>query len=63
VFRASTPLVVSLCDYAFLGRQLPDLKTWLALLGLLAGACGYVYTGGAVEVRVPSCSLETARWW
>lgn len=44
VFRASTPIIVSVCDYVFLGRELPSTKSWLALLGLLAGACLYVLT-------------------
>lgn len=51
VFRASTPIIVSLCDYAFLGRQLPDALSWLSLLGLLAGTVGYVYYDATFEVR------------
>ena len=36
VFRASTPIVISLCDWLFLGRELPDRRSACALLGLLA---------------------------
>ena len=42
VFRASTPLVVSLADYFFLGRALPSCRSWLSLIGLVCGVCGYV---------------------
>ena len=35
VFRASTPLMISLCDYWFLGRELPDRRSTVALLCLL----------------------------
>ncbi|KAG2498722.1 hypothetical protein HYH03_003462 [Edaphochlamys debaryana] len=41
-FRSSTPLVLSLCDYFFLGRMLPSLRSWLSLVVLLAGSVGYV---------------------
>eukprot|EP00908_Phaeocystis_cordata_P004499 Transcript_14879.p2 GENE.Transcript_14879~~Transcript_14879.p2 ORF type:complete len:318 (-),score=164.82 Transcript_14879:1463-2416(-) len=42
VFRASTPLMISLCDYWFLGRELPDRRSTVALLCLLLMAVGYV---------------------
>ena len=44
VFRASTPIVVSVADYVFLGRALPSCRSWLALLGLCLGVAGYVAT-------------------
>jgi GDP-mannose transporter len=44
VFRASTPIVVCVCDYMFLGRELPSRKSALALLGMVVGACAYVAT-------------------
>lgn len=50
MFRASTPLVVSVCDYLFLGRELPDQRSILALLGLLAGTLGYVYSDSTIVV-------------
>ena len=43
VFRASTPLVIAILDYMFLGRELPSGRSWVALLLLLLGASGYVY--------------------
>lgn len=42
VFRASTPLIISIFDYIFLGRELPSTRSWLCLLGLLCGAISYV---------------------
>jgi len=51
VFRASTPLVISLCDYAFLNRALPNMKSTVCLLGLLAGAAVYVMWDHAFEVK------------
>ena len=44
VFRASTPIVVSVADFVFLGRALPSCRSWLALLGLCFGVAGYVLT-------------------
>jgi solute carrier family 35 protein len=38
VFRSSTPLVISLLDYLFLGRTWPTARSWLALGGILVGA-------------------------
>lgn len=32
-FRASIPLVVSVLDYLMMGRELPKLRSWLALSG------------------------------
>lgn len=35
VFRACVPIVVALLDWAFMGRQLPSLRSWLALAVLV----------------------------
>eukprot|EP00924_Labyrinthula_sp_SR-Ha-C_P009417 snap_masked-scaffold_2-processed-gene-23.35-mRNA-1 protein AED:0.03 eAED:0.03 QI:0/-1/0/1/-1/1/1/0/295 len=43
VFRASTPLIISILDYYFLGRHLPDRRSWMCLIFLLVGAMSYVY--------------------
>jgi GDP-mannose transporter len=51
VFRASTPLVISVADYMFLGRELPSLRSFLALLGLLVGTAGYVLSDKNFEVK------------
>mmetsp|Transcript_20459 Transcript_20459/g.46435 ORF Transcript_20459/g.46435 Transcript_20459/m.46435 type:complete len:339 (+) Transcript_20459:77-1093(+) len=44
VFRSATPLVVSVLDFFFLGRELPSRKSTISLLGILAGAIAYVLT-------------------
>lgn len=44
VFRACSPLCVSILDYLFLGRELPSWRSTAALMGVLAGAVGYVLT-------------------
>lgn len=51
VFRFSTPLCVSICDYLFLGRHLPGARSWASLLALLVGAAGYALTDAAFVVR------------
>jgi solute carrier family 35 protein len=51
VFRASTPLVIALCDYAFLGRQLPGMRSAACLVALLLGALGYVYSDAGFAVH------------
>ncbi len=47
----STPLVLSFCDYLFLGRSLPNLRSWGCLLVLLGGSVGYVLTDTAFQVH------------
>lgn len=51
VFRASTPLFISLCDWLFLGRELPDRMSTVALLGLLGCATGYVLTDASFHIK------------
>mmetsp|Transcript_6554 Transcript_6554/g.15759 ORF Transcript_6554/g.15759 Transcript_6554/m.15759 type:complete len:410 (+) Transcript_6554:136-1365(+) len=40
--RASTPIVIAVVEYLFLGRALPSLRSWAALAGLLVGVAAYV---------------------
>jgi GDP-mannose transporter len=42
VFRASTPIAVSVADWLFLGRDLPNRRSTLSLAAL--AACAYLYT-------------------
>jgi len=42
VFRACSPLCVSVLDWLFLGRELPGMRSLMALVGVLCGAVGYV---------------------
>ena len=40
--HTSTPLIISLADYWFLGRELPSLRSWVCLGLLVGGAVSYV---------------------
>lgn len=51
VFRSSTPILIALMDYCFLGRALPNARSWAALLAIVVGALAYVYTDSNFEVR------------
>jgi GDP-mannose transporter len=42
-FRSSTPLVLSLFDYIFLGRELPGGRSVFSLVLLLLSCAGYTY--------------------
>lgn len=53
-FRSSTPLILSLCDYLFLGRQLPSLRSVSSLLGVLVSCAGYALVDHAFDVRAYS---------
>jgi solute carrier family 35 protein len=44
VFRASTPLTLSVCEWLCLGRELPGLRSAACLVTLLAAAAAYVAT-------------------
>ena len=50
VFRATTPIAVSMGDYFCLGRQLPSLKSWICLVGLIIGAYFYMMTDAGYHV-------------
>lgn len=54
VFRASTPLAISVLDYVFLGRDLPSLKSGFSLICLFIGAMSYVRADSQFEVRAYS---------
>eukprot|EP00970_Alexandrium_tamarense_P008453 scaffold1618_cov196-Alexandrium_tamarense.AAC.13 len=51
VFRFSTPIVVSIADYLFLGRKLPNPRSWACLFALLIGAFAYANTDSAFHVK------------
>jgi GDP-mannose transporter len=42
-FRSSTPLILSLCDYFFLGRELPRGRSVFSLVLLLVSCAGYTH--------------------
>jgi len=51
VFRASTPLIISIGDWAFLERELPKWRSFLCLIGLLFGATCYVMSDHQFEIK------------
>lgn len=53
-FRSSTPLVLCICDYMFLGRQLPSSRSIACLLGLLLSSAGYAAVDHMFDVRAYS---------
>jgi GDP-mannose transporter len=53
-FRSSTPLVLCVCDYVFLGRQLPSSRSIICLLGLLLSSAGYAAVDHMFDVRAYS---------
>jgi GDP-mannose transporter len=40
-FRASTPLVIAVIEYFYLGRELPTARSWAALGGVFVGVTAY----------------------
>ena len=42
VFRSCSPIAVSFLDYKYLGRELPNVQTFLSMLGIVAGAVIYM---------------------
>lgn len=54
VFRSCTPILISILDFIFLGRQLPALRSSLSLFGLVLGAVRYVHVDSHFEVRAYS---------
>ena len=51
VFRAATPLFISLADYAVMGRELPSCRSASCLLLLVCGAVAYTLNDAHFEVR------------
>mmetsp|Transcript_31708 Transcript_31708/g.70492 ORF Transcript_31708/g.70492 Transcript_31708/m.70492 type:complete len:340 (+) Transcript_31708:293-1312(+) len=49
-FRSSTPLVLSILDYWFLGRELPNAKSWGCLVVLFMASIGYVLVDSSFNV-------------
>ena len=45
------PLIVCVLDWAFLGRQLPSLRSCFALFVVAAGCAGYVLTDRAFKLN------------
>jgi GDP-mannose transporter len=46
VFRALSPIAVSVCDFFFMNMELPNLRSWIALITIVIGAAAYVFFDG-----------------
>jgi len=51
VFRSSTPCLIAVLDYIFLGRQLPNTRSWGSLGLTVSGAVIYVLYDSNFEVK------------
>ncbi|KAK3274820.1 hypothetical protein CYMTET_17018 [Cymbomonas tetramitiformis] len=51
VFRSSTPILIAVLDYLFLGREMPTPRAWLSLLFILSGAVAYVMTDADFQIK------------
>ena len=51
IFRAATPIVLSVCDYIFLGRQLPSRRSMLCLITMLVSSTAYVMTDSFFVIK------------
>lgn len=51
IFRACSPIVVSVLDYFLLGRELPNLRSTLAMAVVLTGTVGYVLADHDFQLR------------
>lgn len=51
VFRALSPCIVAFLDAMFLGREYPTRRSWLGLLVLVGGACGYASHDASFQSR------------
>ena len=56
VVRTSSPLFVAVCDWRFMGRELPDMRSATTLVVLLLGAAAYV------QQDFTQLSLPAAQW-
>ena len=51
IFRAATPIVLSFCDYMFLGRELPSCRSSFCLLTMLISSTAYVLTDSFFVIK------------
>jgi len=58
VFRACTPIVVSILDYFFLGRELPSAQSWVSLAVIAFGAYSYVNS----DMEFESSGFAAYKW-
>jgi len=55
--RNSTPLATCVLDWFFLGRELPDMRSWFALLIAALGAGGYMYFDAQFQMTAYSWAV------
>lgn len=53
-FRSTTPLILCFCDYLFLGRLLPSMRSVTCLFGLMVSSAGYALFDHAFDLRAYS---------
>jgi len=51
IFRAATPIVLSFCDYTFLGRELPSVRSAMCLATMLLCSTAYVLTDSFFVIK------------
>mmetsp|Transcript_55717 Transcript_55717/g.156913 ORF Transcript_55717/g.156913 Transcript_55717/m.156913 type:complete len:350 (-) Transcript_55717:54-1103(-) len=51
VFRSCSPLLVSVVEFNFLGRELPSVRSFAALVGVILGAIGYVLSDSQFQME------------
>ena len=51
VFRSSTPCLIAILDFVFLGRQLPNARSCASLGAIICGAVAYIWCDSNFEVR------------
>lgn len=51
VFRACSPLIVSVLEWLYLGRDLPGIRSLSALLGVAIGAMGYMMADSEFQMQ------------
>ena len=51
VFRSSTPVLISMLEFIFLGRKLPSVRSFASLIGMLIGAIAYMRSDSCFEVK------------
>lgn len=61
--RCCLPAVVCLIEWAFMGRTLPSLRSFISLCGVIGFACIYVWNNRSFESYGPSGYTWLFLWW
>ncbi|KAJ1618920.1 hypothetical protein T492DRAFT_1089714 [Pavlovales sp. CCMP2436] len=57
VFRSNVPVLTALCDFLFLGMELPSARSWAALLTIIVGSLVYVEHASHVDANTLQIAL------